>query len=381
MGQPYDSENSVRETPLVLVFGGDPINLRYITRLLSMEGYNVRHTGSAESAVAIVREEKPDIAIVDLSWPGRVCLSQISILKSQPEFRDAPLILLGEQDDENWITSAYLSGATDYIRKPYGKRELLIRIDNQLYLKQKRDVLVEKLVIKDKMLSIIGHDLKNPIYRIQQILDEIRSDDVNEEERDRLYVMIDNATVRASNILNDLLEWARIVTGDRVLNDLVFSAVEEVSKTVNEFNPILSRKELMLEIDIDDEIQLNMDKYCFSMILRNLLENAVKFSKRGGRIRLRLHRSVSQGDDVQLQIKDEGLGIDPVRLQQLFKEEHIQSYPGTENERGSGLGLLLVREFVNRYRGNIDIESKSGQGTSVSVVIPGYSKSRTVEAV
>jgi signal transduction histidine kinase len=381
MGNPGDSDEAIYETPMVLVFGGDPVNLRFISRLLSLEGYAVRHTSSTDTAVGIVRKESPDIAVVDLSWSDRIGLDQVAELKNEKDFREAPLILLGEQDDENWIASAYLAGATDYIRKPYGKRELLIRIDNQLYLKQRRDLLKEKLVIKDKMFSIIGHDLKNPIYRIQQILGEIRDENITEGERNTLYTMIDNATVRASTILNDLLEWARVVYGDRVLVDDTFRASDEIGRIVAEFDSALLRKEIKLEMEIDKGLLLNMDKNCFSMILRNLLENAVKFSRRGGLVKLKLQTGKSCCDDVEMLVIDEGPGIDPARLKELFREDKIQSYPGTENERGSGMGLLLVREFLNRYRGKIDIVSNPGKGTIVSVTIPGFHESSSMRVV
>ncbi len=266
--------------------------------------------------------------------------------------------------------------------KAYGEDEkhLLIFVSNQVAqaIERKRNSeaikkYVEELKLtnqtKDKFFSIIAHDLKNPFITILGFSDLVISDyaELSDDER-KFYIdeMKKSAEVSHS-LLQNLLQWSRAQTGRIEFNPRKLS----LQKTVNEnfllLNNSAEKKGITLEQKIPTTVLVTADEEMLNIVLRNLLTNAIKFSSRGGIICV---SSVPKEDFVEVCVSDCGVGMDKKTMDNLFRLDYTHSTPGTEEETGTGLGLILCKEFIEKHGGNISVKSELGKGSKFIFTLP-----------
>lgn len=239
-----------------------------------------------------------------------------------------------------------------------------------------RNKITEKLQelndAKDRFFSIIGHDLKNMFHNIMGFGDLLK-DDINTgniktiEEEVR---MINSSSASAYNMLMSLLQWANAQRGNLLFNPCSLVLNELADEELNEIKEIAMRKDIKLKIAIPEKFMVTADKEMLRIILRNLITNAIKFSHRGGQIEL---RAVADGGQVEISVSDSGMGMAEETIQKLFNLGTHTSARGTENERGTGLGLLLCDEFVKKHGGRIWVESQPGKGSTFKFTLPSVS--------
>lgn len=236
-------------------------------------------------------------------------------------------------------------------------------------LRESEIQLKELNAAKDKFFFIIAHDLKNPFTGIlgfcELLIREVKTKDYKVIER---YAnIIYSGVQRTLKLLEDLLVWARVQQGripfapkSILLNNIVDSQIEDLRFHAN-------RKNIRLFTDFHQKITITADENMIKAILRNLITNAMKFTDRNGAVGI--SAEVKNGD-VEISVLDEGVGMTSEEIQNLFKIETSFSTPGTENERGSGLGLLLCKEFVKKHNGKIWVDSEPGKGSVFKFTIP-----------
>ena len=222
---------------------------------------------------------------------------------------------------------------------------------------------------KDKFFSIIGHDLKNPFASIIGLseLQLLEIENENYEGVKEYAQMIHHSSQKAMELLTNLLLWARTQTGRYDYKPQRFNLNEAIDEEIDLLRDTAVLKSISVEFDRSSNIFLFADKAMMKLVIRNLLSNGVKFSHPGETIQV----SAEQTDEeVIIHVADNGVGIDPERLEMLFKIENRYSRAGTNNEMGSGLGLLLCKEFIELHGGKIWAESEPGSGSIFSVSIP-----------
>ncbi|MDD4085966.1 MAG: PAS domain S-box protein [Bacteroidales bacterium] len=236
-------------------------------------------------------------------------------------------------------------------------------------LRKNEAYLSELNAEKDKLFSIIAHDLRAP-FNSFIMLSELFVDEqynLSLEEMQRMAVSMHKAASNLSDLLDNLLDWSRLqrnifqVEKSRIkLNILVDEILDMLSDTIKQ-------KKLKLKVEVAENFKMNADKRMVSGILRNLLSNAIKFTPEGGNIR------IDAGTDEKeyfISVKDNGIGI-PEKLQpNLFKIDGKTGRKGTAGESSSGLGLILVKEFVEKHHGRIEVDSIENSGSTFSVFIP-----------
>ncbi|MBN1971434.1 MAG: PAS domain S-box protein [Candidatus Delongbacteria bacterium] len=233
--------------------------------------------------------------------------------------------------------------------------------------------LVQKLEIsnqtKDKFFSIIAHDLRNPFTSIIGFTDlVIDSYEVFEKKNILKYIeIISNSANSAYKLLENLLEWSRSQTGSIVFSPELVYIDDKIIEIYDSLKSLFEKKNLIVEFDIKGSNTLSCDPNMISTILRNLITNAIKFTPINGRIEI---SSEELEDEFLFVVKDNGVGMDDVIKNKLFKIEEKVSSLGTENEKGTGLGLLLCKEFVTKHSGKIWVESEVNQGSSFCFTIP-----------
>jgi len=236
-------------------------------------------------------------------------------------------------------------------------------------LKEREASLRELNATKDKFFSIIAHDLKSPFNGIigfsNVLVQQIQEKDYAAIEE---YAgIIENSSQQAMDLLMNLLEWSQSQTGKMVFNPENINIVDLINKSTELLNVSAQQKFIVIYKEVPESYFISADKAMVSTILRNLISNAIKFTNVGGEIVI---STVQMPNELMVSVSDNGVGIDKESISKLFRIDKSQSTLGTENEKGTGLGLLLCKEFVERHGGKIWVESEPGRGSKFFFSIP-----------
>lgn len=236
------------------------------------------------------------------------------------------------------------------------------------------NLLNEKLEVanehKSQFISVISHDLRNPISSIisasSLLIDHF--EELAIEDTHRMLKIINNSSKEALHHFDQLIQIAKKENHASLFYPEKLSLLKEVREDLKLVLQIAEQKNIIINNKIKKGVFINADKIMLKSILQNLLTNAIKFSFEGGKIDI---YSSSQNNKEQITIRDYGLGMSREKLSNLFSGgEHIKSKKGTIGESGSGLGLRIVKDFVEKHNGNIEVESEEGKGTSISFTLP-----------
>jgi len=240
-------------------------------------------------------------------------------------------------------------------------------------LKQSEKNLLQLNADKDHFLSILAHDLKGPLGSIVGVLNNfeanVREYDINEIEK-RIKILNFSAN-RVYHLLEDMLEWGTIKSGKFQFEpkELIFESI--CNEVIENLKLTANNKNITIHFFTEEKLSIHADKNMLFTILNNLVSNAIKFSNPGGQIKIFAEKNHSK---VLITVSDNGIGIESGRLKTLFDITQIQTTLGTEEEKGTGLGLLICKEFVEKHNEKIWVESKVGQGSSFKFTIPLFNK-------
>ncbi|MCK9220603.1 MAG: PAS domain-containing sensor histidine kinase [Bacteroidales bacterium] len=239
----------------------------------------------------------------------------------------------------------------------------------ELMLIKQAEELKDLNATKDKFFSIIAHDLKNPFNTILGFIGVLKNEyqELDDTEIQKYINTISISAERAYNLLENLLLWARTQTGTIEFLPEVFNLQNNLWDTIQLLEDMAKKKSISITYTIPDHCFVFADKNMIDTIIRNLLSNAIKFTPKDGNIHISV---VVRNDLMEISVKDSGVGIPSVTIDSIFKMDQKISTLGTEKEKGSGLGLLLCKEFVERHGGKIWVKSKSGKGSVFTFTIP-----------
>jgi len=254
-----------------------------------------------------------------------------------------------------------------------GLRTIAVDITNQKIAEEtlinSEQRLRELNATKDKFFSIIAHDLKNPFNDVMgftQLLDlNIEKYDINKIKQ--FVNIIHQSSKLAYNLLENLLEWSRSQTGiltfkpeKILLNDIIFENLELHESTIE-------NKNLTIYSDFTEDYFAYADKNMIRTVIRNLMSNAIKYTNKGDFIRINI---LNTKDNCKFIISDSGIGISQENIKKIFKIDESYSTVGTEQEKGTGLGLILCKEFIEKNNGELWAESDLGKGSAFSFTLP-----------
>ena len=241
---------------------------------------------------------------------------------------------------------------------------------NALLLEKQKKILEqnEKLQVinkeKNRIFTVLTHDLKSPINSIKQLLELQNSETLTTEEQDYINMLLLKQVHHTDQMMDELLHWA-MVQIDGIVTELEPISPAKVIKEVmaqNEFPAM--KKGIKLELlTQNNDLQILADKTQLKIILQNCLHNAIKFSNQGGKI---IFEVIDHGSNACLCIRDNGVGMSKEKVEEILqKDQRVSSTPGTTQERGTGLGMLLVKQFLERNNATLAIDSELGKGTSL----------------
>ncbi|MBK8944923.1 MAG: PAS domain S-box protein [Ignavibacteriae bacterium] len=223
---------------------------------------------------------------------------------------------------------------------------------------------------KDKFISIISHDLKAPFTSIVGFAElGFTQTDLTVEEMKEYFGYITNASIHTLDLINSLLDWTRLQTGRLVIKPTTVNANYLVRKTTEILTGFAAQKNISVNVKVDENIFVQADEGILTQVFNNLVSNSIKFTEKGGSINISA-RKLDDQQKVEFIVKDSGVGIEQEDIKKLFLVEEKHSTLGTEGERGTGLGLSLVKEIVEKHNGKIYVKSEVNVGTEFIFTIP-----------
>ncbi len=248
------------------------------------------------------------------------------------------------------------------------ERQQLIEEQSQM-LEDANDELKKLNSSKDKLFSIIAHDLRGPFQNIlgfSEILEDNFSDMDDLQKKDIAH-NINVSSKKVFHLLENLLKWAASQTNNISFAPEVINIEEIINESIHILSDVAKHKKIEINFRPPDVKHVFADKEMVKTVMRNLIGNALKFTLSGGSVEIDV---IQDNQHACISVKDDGIGMDKTYLENLFSIENMESRPGTENEKGSGLGLILCKEFVEKNSGNLTVESTKGGGSKFSFTLP-----------
>ena len=321
--------------------------------LIGINFRNITHPGDLEKSLELTKTLLKDVAIEGKSLEKRYLHKNGDIvwaLTTVSLIRDAegkPQFFIAQVQD---ITK----------RKKF--EEQLVKYTEELKLLN---------AAKDKFFSIISHDLRSPFNSLLGLTEYISQsyDEMTPLEIKTSISSVYSSSKAVYDLILNLLEWSMIQSGRLTVDKSVINLIELGNEIKNLYEDIANRKQLELIININEDILVYADKYMIDAIIRNFVSNSIKFTNPGGKI---IVKGIINGDNAEVSVTDTGIGISTENQKNLFRIDEQFRRDGTDNEKGTGLGLILCKEFIEKNNGVLWIESEEGKGSRFSFTVPRY---------
>jgi len=363
--------------PLIACIDDEAMNLELLKFTIKQIDCDVLAIQHSKEALTLLQKNVPDLILLDLMMPEMDGFELCALIKTKRALKNIPIIFItGMGKTENKVKGFELGGV-DYVTKPFNKHELLARIKTHLSLSEAKNKLSKQAaelkkenVLKDRLFSIIGHDLRSPLSAIKMQLDFILRGIINPTDPNFINKTVHNlnaTTDEAFNLLDNLLGWAKSESGSLSIikeNVNILNLVEQCARLQK---LALETKNISLEITIPEDTQVYADMNMIKTVLRNLLSNAIKFTPVDGTISI---AAQLENEFWNISVTDSGIGISEEDLVKVLNTEQHFSKEGTEQEAGTGLGLILCQDFILKNNGTLWVESTLGKGSKFTFSVP-----------
>ena len=370
-------ETTINKSDYKILIVDDVVsNVLLLKILLSNEKFQVCTANCGEMCIEQTKAEKPDLILLDVMMPGINGFDTAQILKKNPESQNIPIIFLTALNNPSDLVHGFQVGASDFLTKPFNKEELIVRVMHQIelvaakrYIEKQNAELRATISNRDKMYSVIAHDLRSPMASIRMVLNLVVSAVPPEAVGEEVFGLLDKANKESEDVhdlLDNLLKWTKSQTGrlNVVIQDLDLNDI--IPGVVDIFEMIAMTKKIKLNFTgTGGPLVVRADNDMLKTVVRNFISNAIKFSSEGSSIEILM---VADGDYAKVSVRDHGVGIAPERISTIFHKG--ETTYGTGGEEGSGLGLQLCADFARKNGGDVMVESVLGEGSVFSVLIP-----------
>ena len=351
-------------------------NVLLLKILLTNEKFQVCTASNGKMCIEMAKSEHPDLILLDVMMPDLNGFDTAVILKKDPETQDIPIIFLTALNNPSDLVKGFQVGANDFLTKPFNKEELIMRVMHQIQLVAAKRIIIRQneelkrtISNRDKMYSVIAHDLRSPMASIRMVLNlavNVVSKDIVGEEIFGLLDKANRESEETHDLLDNLLKWTKSQTGRLSVVYQELDLDDIVPGVVDIFRMIAEMKKIELKyIPADEKLIVHADNDMIKTIIRNFLSNAVKFTPEGKSVEVFYKR---EGDFARISVRDHGVGIEPDRVEAIFHTG--ETTYGTGGEEGSGLGLQLCQDFARKNGGDARVESTLGEGSTFSFTIP-----------
>jgi signal transduction histidine kinase len=333
--------------------------------------FDVIEAATGEDGLTLLDNEKPDILLLDNKLPGIQGVDVLDYIRSKN--LDISVAMITSYASLDVALRATRDGATDFIPKPFTPQELKSSIENitkQQYLKRiTHKMNTEGKKIRYQFLSVLSHELKAPLNAIEgylRLMQEKQAGDMIDDYA----TPIERSLQRISgmrNLIMDLLDFTKIRLEKKVGKIQQIDLADIAANSIATVRPYAIQMEVSIELDIRSGGVISADPEDMEIIFNNLISNAVKYNKTGGKVEIAIDSNPS---DVIVIFSDTGIGINKSDLENLFTEFVRIKNEKTKNITGSGLGLSIVKKVIELYHGSIQVESTLGKGSIFKVQLP-----------
>lgn len=352
-------------------------NVLLLKVLLTNEKFAIATASNGRQALEQVEKENPDLVLLDVMMPDMSGFEVAQHLWSNPNTADIPIIFLTALNSTADIVKGFQVGANDFISKPFNKEELIIRVTHQISLVAAKRLILSKteelqrtIAGRDKLYSVIAHDLRSPMGSIKMVLNMLILNLPSEKigaEMYELLTMANQTTEDVFSLLDNLLKWTKSQIGKLNVVYQDVDLVEVTDGVIEIFSMVASLKKIRIREMKPEKMMVNADIDMLKTVVRNLLSNAIKFSKENSEVLVKMEEVDGMA---VVSVQDYGCGISEEGQKKLLHTDTHFSTFGTNNEEGSGLGLLLCKDFVVKNGGKLWFTSKEGEGSIFSFSIP-----------
>lgn len=373
----------------ILVVDDVQSNVLLLKALLGREGFGIVYAMNGTEALEKVKSEHPDLILLDVMMPDMDGFEVAGRLKVEPEQAEIPIIFLTALNDSASVVKGFQLGANDFISKPFRREELLIRVEHQLSLVDARRIILRQteelrktIAGRDKLYSVIAHDLRSPMASIKMLCNTIMMSIDPQTVPEDVFEMLEMTNKTAEEVfslLDNLLKWTKSQLGKLSNVPQPIDMVGLVDGVIEVFKPIAESKSISLELNSEVEfINVIVDIEMIKSVVRNLISNAIKFSHKDTVVMVHVKiqdvadenkTGEGNGKEVLVTVSDRGCGIKKEDQGKLLNEAtHFTTF-GTNSEEGSGLGLLLCKDFVSKNHGRLWFTSEEGIGSNFNFTI------------
>jgi signal transduction histidine kinase len=334
--------------------------------------FEIGQAETGEQALEKIAENAPHIVLLDHKLPGISGLEVLEQMASGEHSSILTIMITAYASIETAVT-ATKRGAYDFLAKPFTPEELkdvVRKAATRIVLEQQaRQLAAERRQVRFEFVRVLGHELKAPLAAVEGYIDMLDKRSLGDDlpAYDQL---IDRSLLRLEQmrkLIVDLLDLTRIESGqkERELSEIDLA---EAAKSSVELNGVpASERDISIELHTEGPTTLKGDRGELEMVLNNLISNAVKYNRDGGRVDVTLR---GKDGTLAVEVADTGIGMSPKEKDKLFGEFVRIKNPKTRNILGSGLGLSIVRKIVQLYDGSIDVESQPDKGSTFAVTLP-----------
>lgn len=381
---------SLQNQRLILFIDDLASNLMAVQLMLETEDFIVQTESSGQKALDWLESSQqiPSLILLDVMMPVHSGFEICRILKSNPLYKNIPVIFVTAKITQNDILEGFNAGGVDYVTKPFNNLELLARVNNHIELSENRKKLEEQNIeleeanrIKTVLFEVIAHDVRSPISGFMSMTEMMykqpshfsietvkQSSSEMFQSSQRLYQMVEN-----------LLNWGKLQLNGFEIIPAQINVRSKIIATIELFKTIAIKKKIKFSVSVTSILELQADEEMFATILRNIVLNALKYSNESSTITI-IGGKINDST-VTISVRDEGIGMSEEVQENLRKKVFVSNKLETTQDLGMGIGLSLIQNFIELHNGNFQFTSEKDKGTTITITFPIELKQLTKAAI
>lgn len=359
---------------LVLVVEDDPTVLESISDLLQLSGYSALTASDGLEALQLLDSAAPEIIVSDIMMPNMDGYEFHDAVRAKTSWSVIPFIFLTAKGEQKDIRQALKMGVDSYITKPFEPEDLIIAVESRISRKHEVVSALQREVeeTKRRILNVFSHELRTPLFVLYGAANLLNrsQDSLTPEARSKLVRLLNQGAKRLVRLVEDLLLLAYLDSG--LVGGSDAEEFEELNllgllrSVIDELAPETKSHQVQVELECDQELLVSGHPLYLPDLFNRLIDNAVKFSRPGGEV----HITASRNDEIlSVAIQDEGIGIPPEKIGQIFASFEQVDREKME-QQGAGLGLPIAFDLVKLHRGDLNVHSEVGRGSTFTVRLP-----------
>ncbi|NMG57917.1 response regulator [Geitlerinema sp. P-1104] len=355
-------------TAAILVIDDEPDNFDVIDALLSQEDYELSYAASGPVALSSLESYDPDLILLDVMMPDVDGIEICRRLKGMPSWRTVPIIMVTALSSKDNLARCLEAGADDFIGKPVNGLELRARVKSMLRLKYQYDELQGLLQLREDLVKMILHDVRNPLSGLLLGLELLRSPNYPEAKRLHRLETVYSLAQSVQTLVEELLQVTLTEAGQLTLNYSSVDVGELVQCCLSRFEAIAAQKNLSLVSQCPDTpvTGVELDPTLFQRVLDNLMSNAIKFSPQGTQITMTVREL--NPEQIQIEVIDGGPGVPDELREKIFEKYEIGTMMANISQ--IGLGLAFCKMVIQGHEGTIQVHPHPEQGSIFQILVP-----------